>query len=285
MTVLTMTPERIDSLRKRSDQHKFDHGSVLVLSGPATRTGAARLAAMAALRVGAGLVTVGAPRDALPECAAHLTGIMLREVSEALDLSLILAEDQRINALCIGPGFGLEPANGATLRAALATHRAVVLDADALTLMAQDRELFTQLHGGCVLTPHAGEFRRLFPGLGEDGDGFTLDEKKDATQRAADLSGAVVLYKGAQTTIAAPGCPATVLDTTSEQDAAWLATAGAGDVLAGLVTGLLARGNPPVQAAETGALLHAMAAREAGPGLIAEDLPQQIPGIYRRLGI
>ncbi|WP_170157828.1 NAD(P)H-hydrate dehydratase [Litoreibacter meonggei] len=285
MTLLEMTPERIEVLRKRSDQHKFDHGSALVLSGPATRTGAARLAAMAALRVGAGVVTVGAPRDALPECAAHLTGIMLREVSEALDLSLILAEDQRINALCIGPGFGLEPAHGAILRAALATQRAVVLDADALTLMAQDRELFTQLHEACVLTPHAGEFRRLFPGLGEDGDGFTLDEKKDATQRAADMSGAVVLYKGGQTTIAAPGCPVAVLDTMSEPNVAWLATAGAGDVLAGLITGLLAKGLKPIEAAEIGALLHAMAAKVLGPGLIAEDLPGQIPGLFRELGV
>jgi hydroxyethylthiazole kinase-like uncharacterized protein yjeF len=282
---LVMTPERIDALRKRADQHKFDHGSALVLSGPANRTGAARLAAMAALRVGAGVVTVGAPYDALAECAAQLTGIMLREVSEALDLSLILAEDQRINALCIGPGFGLEPANGATLRAALATQRAMVLDADALTLMAQDRDLFTQLHDTCVLTPHAGEFRRLFPGLGEDDQPFTLGEKKDATQRAADLSGAVVLYKGGQTTIAAPGCPVAVLDTTSEPAAAWLATAGAGDVLSGLITGLLARGLGPVEAAEIGALLHAMAAKMLGPGLIAEDLPQQIRGLYRELGV
>ncbi|SHE36365.1 yjeF C-terminal region, hydroxyethylthiazole kinase-related [Litoreibacter ascidiaceicola] len=282
---LTITPEQIDLLRKSSDQHKYSHGSALALSGPENRTGAARLAAMAALRVGAGVVTVGAPHDALPECAAHLTGIMLREVSEALDLSLILAEDTRINALCIGPGFGLEAENGATLRAALATQRALVLDADALTLMAQDRDLFTQLHETCVLTPHAGEFRRLFPGLGEDGQPFNLDEKKDATQRAADLSGAVVLYKGAQTTIAAPGCPVAVMDTTSEPAAAWLATAGAGDVLAGLITGLLAKGCTPVEAAEIGALLHAMAAAHAGPGLIAEDLPQQIPGLYRELGV
>ncbi|SFR51740.1 NAD(P)H-hydrate dehydratase [Litoreibacter janthinus] len=285
MTLLAIKPEQLLTLRKRADQHKFDHGSVLVLSGPATRTGAARLAAMAALRVGAGVVTVGAPQDALPECAAQLTGIMLREVSEALDLSLILAEDQRINAMCIGPGFGLEAANGATLRAALATQRAVVLDADALTLMAQDRELFTQLHEQCVLTPHAGEFRRLFPGLGEDDVPFDLNEKKDATMRAADLSGSVVLYKGALTTIAAPGCPVAVMDTTSEPKAAWLATAGAGDVLAGLIAGLLARGNSPAEAAELGALLHALAAKLAGPGLIAEDLPKQIPVLYRELGV
>ena len=282
---LEITPAQIELLRKRSDQHKYDHGSALVLSGPENRTGAARLSAMAALRVGAGLVTVGAPRDALPECAAQLTGIMLREVSEALDLSLILAEDARVNALCIGPGFGLEREQGAILRAALATQRAMVLDADALTLMAQDRELFTQLHDQCVLTPHAGEFRKLFPGLGEGGAPFTLAEKQDATMRAADLSGAVVLYKGAQTTIAAPGCPAIVLDTTSEPNAAWLATAGAGDVLAGLITGLLARGVPPVAATQIGALLHAMAGAKLGAGLIAEDLPQQIPGIYRELGV
>ncbi|WP_342027812.1 NAD(P)H-hydrate dehydratase [Litoreibacter albidus] len=283
---LEMTPERIELLRKRPDQHKYSHGSALVLSGPAYRTGAARLAAMAALRVGAGVVTLGAPQDALPECAAQLTGIMLREVSEALDLSLILAEDKRINALCIGPGFGVERAQGAILRAVLAAQRAVVLDADALSLMAQDRELFTMMHEACVLTPHAGEFRRLFPGLGEDRSPFTLEEKKDATQRAADLSGAVVLYKGAQTTVAAPnGEEVWVLDTGAEPSAAWLATAGAGDVLAGMITGLLARGFAPDVAAQTGAQLHAMAAKMLGAGLIAEDLPQQIPYLYRDLGV
>lgn len=282
---LKITAAQIDILRKHSDQHKYSHGSALVLSGPANRTGAARLAAMAALRVGAGVVTIGAPQDALPECAAQLTSIMLREVSEALDLSLILAEDSRINALCLGPGFGVEPSNGATLRAALATHRAVVLDADALTLMAQDRDLFTQLHDKCILTPHAGEFRRLFPGLGEDASPLTLDEKKDATQRAADLSGAVVLYKGAQTTIAAPGCKADVTDTTSVREAAWLATAGAGDVLAGMITGLLAKGAHAAEAAQIGALLHVMAGQRLGPGLIAEDLPKQIPALYRELGV
>ena len=282
---LKITAAQIDILRKRSEQHKYSHGSAWVLSGPANHTGAARLAAMAALRVGAGVVTIGAPRDALPECAAQLTSIMLREVSEALDLSLILAEDARINALCIGPGFGVGPSNGATLRAALATHRAVVLDADALTLMAQDRDLFTLLHEKCVLTPHAGEFRRLFPGLGEDTSPFTLDEKKDATQRAADLSGAVVLYKGAQTTIAAPGCKVDVTDTTSVREAAWLATAGAGDVLAGMITGLLAKGAHAAEAAQIGALLHVMAGQRLGPGLIAEDLPKQIPALFRELGV
>ncbi|MEP3345295.1 MAG: NAD(P)H-hydrate dehydratase [Litoreibacter sp.] len=283
---LNISPSQLDLLRKRSDQHKFDHGAALVLTGPAYSTGAARLTAMAALRVGAGVVTVGAPQDALPECAIHLTGIMLREVSEALDLSLILAEDARINAICIGPAFGLEREQALILRAALATKRAMVLDADALTLMAQDRELFTQLHENCVLTPHAGEFRRLFPGLGEDETPFTLDEKKDATQRAADLSGAVVLYKGAQTTIATPECPTVaVVDTVSEPNAAYLATAGAGDVLAGLITGLLAKGARPDFATEVGALLHAKAAAMLGPGLIAEDLPKQIPSVFRELGV
>lgn len=282
---LAITPMQLDVLRKRPEQHKYDHGSVLVLSGPAYRTGAARLSAMAALRVGAGVVTLGAPQEAMAECAAQVTGIMLREVSEALDLSLILAEDARINALCIGPGFGMEPEQGQIVRAALAVKRACVLDADALSLMAQDRDLFTQLHEGCVLTPHAGEFRRLFPGLGEDKAEFSLAEKRDATMRAADLSGAVVLYKGAQTTIAAPGCAATVLDTRSEPSAAWLATAGAGDVLAGLIAGLLARGCGAQEAAELGALLHSLAAKNAGPGLVAEDLPQQIPKIFRGLGL
>lgn len=211
---------------------------------------------------------------------------MLREVSDALDVALLLAEDTRINVVCLGPGFGTGVEQGKILRAVLASERLCVLDADALTLMAQDRDLVTLLHDKCLLTPHAGEFRRLFPGLGEDVHPFELPEKQDATKRAADLSGAVVLYKGAQTTIASPADDAvTVVDSRTEPAAAWLATAGAGDVLAGLCAGLMARGLAPIDAAEVAAHLHVMAARVAGPGLIAEDLPQQIPAVFRDLGV
>lgn len=279
-----MTPDRIDSLRKGADQHKFSHGSALVLTGPATRTGAARLAARAALRVGAGLVTLGAPREALPECAAQISALMLREVSEPLDLTLMLADDPRINVICLGPGFGLERAQTDMLRTVLNCGTPCVLDADALTLIAQDRDLATLLHKDCVLTPHAGEFRRLFPGLGEDREAFSDDEKKDAAWRAAEQTGAVVLYKGALTTVANPDGVHS-LDTRDRPYCAWLATAGAGDVLAGMIAGLMARGLRPLEAAQTGAALHSMAADALGPGLIAEDLPEALPRVFKGLDL
>lgn len=279
-----MTPERLDALCKRADQHKYDHGSALVLTGPALRTGAARLAARAALRVGAGLVTLGAPRDALPECTAQISALMLREVSEPLDLTLMLADDPRINVICLGPGFGLERENTDMLRTVLTCGTPCVLDADALTLMAEDRDLVTLLHKDCVLTPHAGEFRRLFPGLGEDRQAFSRAEKEDATWRAAEQTGAVVLYKGAVTTVANPD-GVTALDTRDRPGCAWLATAGAGDVLSGMIAGLMARGLRPFEAAQTGALLHAQAAEAVGPGLIAEDLPEALPAVFKALGI
>ncbi|WP_342711198.1 NAD(P)H-hydrate dehydratase [Gemmobacter aquatilis] len=267
--------------------HKFAHGHALVLAGGPGRGGAARLAARAALRVGAGLVTLGAPVAAQAEHAARLEAVMLRAVDGAEGLAALLA-DARINALCLGPGLGLDRAE--LVAAALASGaRPVVLDADALTLIGRDPALFAALHGDCVLTPHGGEFERLFPDLAarlaaEPGEGVAVS-KVDVVRAAAARAGCVVLLKGADTVIAAPDGRCEINAALRDRAAPWLATAGAGDVLAGIITGLLARGQRPFEAACRGAWLHVEAARAFGPGLIAEDLPERIPAVFRALGV
>lgn len=261
------------ALRKDEAQHKFDHGHALVLAGGVGRGGAGRLAARGALRVGAGLVTLGCPPAALIENAARLDAIMLRALRDGAALGHLL-EDARITALCIGPGLGLDKRAAEMVAAGLAGARPTVLDADALTLLARDTHLRAALHGECVLTPHMGEFARLCP----------QHVQADAVRAAADL-GAVVLLKGAVTTVAAPDGRSINVAATGDQAAPWLATAGAGDVLAGIIAGLLARGVSAFDAARWGAFLHQEAARSFGPGLIAEDLPEALPGVLRRLGV
>lgn len=266
--------------------HKFSYGHALILSGGAGRTGAARLAARAALRVGAGLVTLGVPPAAQQEVACQVTAIMLRRVTDGAGLSDVL-QDGRLNAVGLGPALGLDDHAAGLIAATLAAGRATVLDADALTLLAGDRDLWQVLHPGCVLTPHGGEFARLFPDIAADLAELPLRgpirSKVDATRDAAKRAGCVVLYKGADTVVAAPDGRCAVHAAAYDQAAPWLATAGSGDVLTGLITGLLARGMSPFEAAQTGAWLHAAAARRAGPGLIAEDLPEAIPAVFRDL--
>ncbi len=255
--------------------HKYDHGHALVLSGGVGRGGAARLAARAALRVGAGLVTLGCPPAALIENAARLDAVMLRPLADDQALMQALS-DSRITALCLGPGLGLGAREAALVAAVLKRHRPTVLDADALTLIAGDAALRALLHPGCVLTPHGGEFARLWPHL----SGADLPRVQAVMQAAAE-SGAVVLLKGADTVVAAPEGWPQVHAALRARAAPWLATAGAGDVLAGLIAGLMARGWPAQDAAATAAWLHVEAALHAGPGLIAEDLPEALPAVLR----
>lgn len=266
--------------------HKYTHGHALVLSGGPGHTGAARLAARGALRVGAGLVTLGVPPAAQQEAAAQLTAIMLNRVRDAAALDKIL-EDGRINALCLGPALGLREDRAALVRAALQCGRPTVLDADALTLLAGDPALFALLHDRCVLTPHAGELARLFPDIAEKlavpATTGPACSKVDATRDAASRAGCTVLFKGPDTVIAGPDGRCALNSSAYDRAAPWLATAGAGDVLAGIIAGLLARGLPPQQAAETAAWLHTECALSFGPGLIAEDLPEQVPGVLRAL--
>ncbi len=295
------------------DGHKFTHGHALILSGPATRTGAARLAARGALRVGAGVVTVGAPAEALAEHAARLDAVMLREVGDGAALAGVL-EDARINALCLGPGLGLDGRAAGLVAAALGVPlpglardlsgnrapgggggpgsgpgRGLVLDADALTLLSCDPALFAPLHRGCILTPHAGEFARLFPDiaakLAAPATTGPAWSKVDATREAAARAGCVVLFKGPDTVIADPSGRAAVNSAHYDRAAPWLATAGSGDVLAGFIAGLLARGFAPYEAACTAAWLHVDCALKFGPGLIAEDLPDMLPRVFRDLGL
>lgn len=274
------------SLQKEVHLHKFSHGHAFVLSGGLGRSGAARLAASGALRVGAGLVTVAAPPEAMPECAAQLTAIMLRQVDGAGGLAALL-DDPRINALCLGPGLGLGDESAEAVAEALKSGRAMVLDADALTLVARDPALFSLLHDKCVLTPHAGEFARLFPDIAEMVDLTPAKgpaySKVDATREAAARAGCTVLFKGPDTVIADAKGRCRIHAAAYDRAAPWLATAGSGDVLAGIVTGLLARGLPPNAAAEDGAWLHVECARAFGPGLIAEDLPEMLPKVLRAL--
>src|SRR6056297_1318061 len=267
-------------LTKEAGAHKYGHGHALVLTGGAGRTGAARLAARGALRIGAGLVTLGVPGAAQMEVACRITALMLRRVEDAAGLEEML-DDPRLNALCLGPGLGLDAEKAALVAAALASGRPAVLDADALTLIGRDRALFAALHDGCVLTPHGGEFARLFPGIAEKLDATPAEgpaySKVDAARAAAAQAGCVVLFKAADTVIAAPAGGCSVNSAGHDRAAPWLATAGAGDVLSGMIAGLLARGLAPMEAAETAAWLHVAAAQRFGPGLIAEDLPDALP--------
>lgn len=268
--------------------HKYAHGHALILSGPPGQTGAARLAARGALRIGAGLVTVGTAPEAIPEHAAQLTAIMLRPVADAGALERLLA-DNRINALCIGPALGLSDEGRSLLATVLKSARPTVIDADALTLIAREPALFVALHENCILTPHGGEFARLFPDIAEKlshpatkGPAYS---KVDATREAAKRAGCVVLFKGPDTVIADPRGRCSINSAHYDRAAPWLATAGAGDVLAGFIAGLLARGFSPMAAAETAAWLHVECALKFGPGLIAEDLPEQLPAVFRDLGL
>ncbi len=267
--------------------HKYAHGHALILSGGVGKGGAARLAARGALRIGAGLVTLAPPPAALIENAARLDAIMLKAVKDTDALREVL-EDNRLNALCLGPGLGLDRARD-LVPVALAADRATVLDADALTAFADDpATLFDLLHPNCVLTPHLGEFGRLFPDLKAKLDAPATAgpaySKVDAARQAAARAGCTVLLKGPDTVIADPIGRASLNASVYERAAPWLATAGAGDVLAGFITGLLARGFSPHDAASSAAWLHTECALDFGPGLIAEDLPERLPAVLDRLG-
>lgn len=288
MTLRLISPEWLPDLSKARDAHKYDHGHALILAGGPGKGGAARLCARAALRIGAGAVTLLCQSAALPENAARLDAIMLDLCDNPDDLRERMA-DPRISALCLGPGMGLGAAQAALLSTALdlSHERGLVLDADAITHLARAPDVAQKVHEGCVLTPHAGEFARLFPKIAarlnapaRQGPAYS---KLDATRDAARQIGATVLLKGPDTVIAAPNGQAALHAAFYDRAAPWLATAGAGDVLAGLICGLLARGYAPFEAACWAAFLHVECARAFGPGLTADDLPDMLPRVLAQL--
>jgi ADP-dependent NAD(P)H-hydrate dehydratase / NAD(P)H-hydrate epimerase len=253
----------------RVDGHKYSRGHAVVVGG-AHVTGAGRLAARAALRVGAGLVTVASEPAAMPIYAADRASFITAPIADANAFASLLA-DARKNAIVLGPGNGVGQTTQMRVLAALAARKACVLDADAITSFTDDpRSLFGAIRSPCVLTPHDGEFKRLF-----DVDG----DKLARARFAAKTSGAVVLLKGADTVIAAPDGRAVINHNAPPE----LATAGAGDVLSGVILGLLAQGMDAFDAAAAAAWLHGEAAAAFGPGLIADDLPDLVPAALRRL--
>ncbi len=252
--------------------HKHARGRLIVVSGEAWSTGAARLAARGALRIGAGLVTVLSPPEALPVNAGHLEAVMLKGFETDLELEQA-AKD--VDAAVIGPAAGVGEGTLLNVLALARTGAALVIDADAITVFREDpEELFSVLDRDDVLTPHPGEFERLFPGLLS-----SSAERIAAAREAAQRAGAVVLLKGADTVIAAPDGRCAV----NSNGSAWLATAGSGDVLAGFIGGLVAQGMESFEAACASAWIHAEAAELHGPGLISEDLPGLAPTVLRRL--
>jgi ADP-dependent NAD(P)H-hydrate dehydratase / NAD(P)H-hydrate epimerase len=269
--------------RPNAASHKYARGAVLVLSGSGHHTGAARLAARSALRAGAGIVSVASPPDAVAINSAHLTAVMVAPFANAREFEALIADERR-RAIVLGPGAGVGPTLRKLVAAALtrpAKQRTIVLDADALTSFAGDAVRLAALikRGGheAVMTPHEGEFAKLFEGAPD----VRLDDDKLARARAAArLMGAVVLVKGADTVVAAPDGRATI----GWNLPPWLATAGSGDVLSGLVAGLSAQEMAAFEAASAAVWLHGACGRAAGPGLIAEDLPEALPGVLRALG-
>ncbi len=270
-------PEVWQSAFPRLDEagHKYSRGHAVSVSGGPSTTGAARMGARAALRIGAGLVTVASPPNAVQVNAMHLTAIMLQRFEGAEGLTELL-EDKRKNAVLIGPANGVGAQTRENVQAALTSGAAVVLDADALTSFEEiPRDLFVAIDsyfaGPVVLTPHEGEFKRLFPAL----EGSKLERAHVAAKQCH----AVVLLKGPDTVIAAPDGRVTINTNAGPE----LGTAGSGDVLAGMVTGLLAQGMPAFEAAAAAAWLHGQAGHRVGRGLIAEDLPEQLPTVLQEL--
>ena len=264
--------------------HKYSRGHAVVVSGPIAQTGAARLCARGALRAGAGLVTMATPSEALVIQASALTAIMTRVSDGPAGLHDLLS-DPRLNAIGLGPGLGVGAATRGLVLAALvdnesadAPPRSLVLDADALTSFSETpHALFEAIAASghaVVLTPHDGEFKKLF------GDLLDVGAAKPMRAReAAAMSRAIVVLKGPDTVVASPDGRASI----AASDAPWLATAGSGDVLAGIVTGLMAQGMPAFEAASAGVWMHAEAARLFGPGLISEDIPEQLPRVLMSL--
>jgi hydroxyethylthiazole kinase-like uncharacterized protein yjeF len=260
------------------DGHKYARGHAVVVSGELAATGAARMSARGALRAGAGLVTLASPADALAVNASALTAVMVRLIDTVGEFAE-LWNDKRLNTCVIGPGAGVGDRTRDFVLTVLSAKRNLVLDADALTSFADAPDhLFEAIKDDLqvVFTPHEGEFPRLFSDISNKHPGRS---KLERVRAAAERCGAIVLLKGPDTVVASPDGRATI----AANAPPWLATAGAGDVLAGMIAGMLAQNVPAFEAASIAVWMHGEAAREAGPGLIAEDLPEVLPAVFRHL--
>jgi len=258
-----------DLPRSQDAENKYTRGHALICGGW-PMTGAARMAARAAGRAGAGLTTIAVPEAALTVYATSLLSIMVRPLAAPEDFDNLL-EDHRLSAFLIGPGAGVSEETRRRVLSILRTSQPTVIDADAITAFQDNPTLLDQaIFGPCVLTPHEGEFRRLFD---------TSGDKLSRARRAARRSGAVLVLKGSDTVIAAPDGRAII----NANAPASLATAGAGDVLSGIILGLLAQGMDPFLAAAAAVWLHGAAANAFGPNLLAEDLPDLLPDVFRHL--
>jgi len=265
--------------RRSIDHHKYTRGATVVVSGPARQTGAARLAARGALRVGSGVVTVASPPGAVMVNACQLTAIMVKGFKDAQALNALLGGDRRTGAVVIGPGAGNGDITRKNVRSVLDSGVPAILDADALTSFEQQPDslfeaIAEQTGRSVVMTPHEGEFRRLFADIS-----VLPISKLERTRQAAKSSGAILVYKGVDSVIAEPGGRAAI----NTNAPSTLATAGSGDVLSGLIAGLISQGWPAFHAACAGVWLHGEAATLFGPGLIAEDIPEILPQVLQQL--
>lgn len=269
-----MSDAHWSALSKSGAGHKYRYGHAAVVSGQSGRGGAARLAARGALRIGAGVVSVLCEEKMIVEHASQLNAIMVRPYGTETSFQECL---ERIDpkAICIGPNLGLEDSSRTLLAEALTLGRPMCIDADAITLLANSANALPPLSNPhCVMTPHEGELRRYIP------DVFAQTScRVTLAKSAAKKAGCVVLFKGQDTVVASPNQAPVIVSSKPFEHASWLATAGSGDVLAGFVTGLLARGFDGVEAACIGAELHLRCANAFGPGLIAEDIPEMLPKV------
>jgi hydroxyethylthiazole kinase-like uncharacterized protein yjeF len=275
--IFEMTDARWHALGKQGGAHKHQYGHAAVISGPCGQGGAARLAGRGALRIGAGVVSVICSTDAVAEHAAQLNAIMVkpyvRETAVSECLSAINPQ-----AICIGPNLGLTSASQTLLSQVLSLGRPTCVDADAITLLADSSlNLPAITNPQSVMTPHAGELRRYIPNV------FAKTSCRVAlAQAAAAKAGCVVLFKGPETIIAGPDQTPMIVSSKGYEYTSWLATAGSGDVLAGFITGLLARGFDAFEATCIATDLHFRCASAFGPGLIAEDIPEMLPMVFVR---
>ena len=271
-----MTDAHWNVLGKSGPAHKYRYGHAAIVSGPLGRGGAARLAARGALRIGAGVVSVLCADDALVEHASQLNAIMVKPFGHGTRFQERLTEVNP-KAICIGPNLGLGLSSHALLADVLTLGRPMCIDADAITILANSRGSLPKISNAqSVLTPHEGELRRFIPEMFDQ-----TNCRGTLAQGAAKKAGCVVLFKGQDTIVASPDHDPITVSSNRFEHASWLATAGSGDVLAGFVTGLLARGFNGVEAACLAAELHLRCSDAFGAGLIAEDSPEMLPRILR----